>query len=809
MHSSISTSMKRLIFLFIILLSTYPIFATKTTNTEKFGVINGYIKDMKSNASIEYATVSVFTQDDSKLIDGTITNKDGFFEIKKLRAGNYYIEVSFIGYEKKIVSDIAIRSYKRENKLNDIKLDLSTKALQEIVVNSDKDAIDYQIDKKIVPVSNQLSAEGGTAINVLETVPSVSVDVNGNVSLRGSTDFTVLLDGRPSVRSAQEILSQIPTSQIENIEIITNPSAKYEAEGGAGIINIISKKVSFKGASGFLNLSPGSHENFASTGMFNFKKKKSNFYLGANYNVRAYGGKRENFKTIFSGPQSYLNAFGKLDSKDKSHKISSAYDFEIDSLNLFSITAEIGHSTMDKLDKLTYEKYETQDNILIDNSKEATNDELNYYVATLTYLRKFNKKGHQLNTLIDYSGKTFDKSITNENQSETENNTYLSSIEEDAKGIVISSDYTLPLAGNGKFEAGYQYLSFDFNRDRSFVENTSIKPNFSKPSDYKKTIQSLYTTYSGKLNKISYQVGLRAEHLNREIKYDGNKSDLNRWDLFPSFHSQMSISKVSKISASYSRRINRPSSGQLEGFQIWNDVYNRTIGNPELNPELTNSFELQYNTKIGKHSFSLTSYYRSNEDKIERIKTLSAINPDVIISSYQNVGTDHGLGLEAFTNISISKWWRYLMSVDFSHYKIDGDYTDSADSGSTEKHKFSTSSNNWKIISVSRFKLSKLTQFELNLKYNSKTKWAQGEQDDSFVTTMSLKHSFFKRKLSASFIVTDVFNTADLSKSYYNNDYSLVNNFDRDAPTFKLSLSYKINNYKSVKRVKSTDIGNM
>ncbi|MFT5750217.1 MAG: outer membrane receptor protein involved in Fe transport [Ancylomarina sp.] len=799
--------MKHLIYILFSLLICSPIYANNST--PKIGVIHGIIKDIKSNKAIEYATVSVYSRDKSKLIDGTITNENGFFEIKKLRVGNYYIEVSFIGYEKKNIPNIAIRSYQREQDLDIIKLSLSTKSLNEVVINSDNSAIDYQIDKKIIPVGSQLSAEGGTAINVLETAPSISVDVNGNVSLRGSTNFTVLIDGRPSVRSAQEILSQIPTSQIENIEIITNPSAKYEAEGGAGIINIISKKVSFKGASGFLNLSPGSHENFATTAMFNFKKKKSNFYLGANYNSATNKGNRKNYKTLFTEPQSYLDAFGKLDRKNKDYLISSAYDFEIDSLNTFSITAKTGRRTRDQLDKLVYEKYETRDDVSFDNSKESTENETNYYETTLTYLRKFKKKGHQLNTFIDYSGRTYEITIDSENQSVSENNNYLSFIEEDAKGIVIKSDYTLPLAGKSKFETGYQYFSFDFERNRSFKENQIVNPSYSQSSDYKKTIQSLYASYSGKLNKISYQLGLRAEHLNREIKYDGSTFDLNRWDFFPSLHSQMNIGKVSKLSASYSRRINRPSNGQLEGFEIWNDVYNRTIGNPELNPELTNSFELQYNTKFGKHSFSLASYYRSNEDKIERIKTVSAINPDVIITKYENVGKDHSFGLEAYTSLSLTKWWRYQMVVDFSHYKIEGDYSDSSGLGRTEKHEFSTSSNNWKLQSVSSFKLSKLTQLQLNLTYKSKTKWAQGEADESFLTTMTLKHSFFKRKLSASFIVKDVFNTADRGRSYYNKDYKLVNKYDQDAPIFKLSLSYKFNNYRSIRRAKGANIGGM
>jgi len=809
--------MKRLIPILLLLLINLPNFAisSELNSTNKFGSITGFIKDIKSNKAIEYATISVYDREKSKLIDGTISNEDGYFEIEKLKTGNYYIEVSFIGYDKKIIQNIAIRNYLKQNNLDIIKLSHSNKALKEVVVNSDKDDIKHQIDKKIIPVSNQLSAEGGTAVDVLENAPSVSVDVSGNVSLRGSNSFTVLIDGRPTIRSAQEVLSQIPTSQIENIEIITNPSAKYNPEGTAGIINIISKKHKLKGASGLINFSPGSHDNFASSGMFNLKQKKSNFYIGADYKEQALSGKREIYRTLSNTePEEHLDALGDMERNLKSYSVSSGFDFEIDSLNLFGITAELGKSYFDVQNNLTYDEYKLGGNHLFENSVEKAESETNYFVTTFNYLRKFKKKGHELSTFVDYTEREYDKTIVSDNQIiGAPINSFLSFLEDPGKSLTFTSDYTLPLSGKNKFEAGYKFETLKLDTDRSLEENIGntaiLHPEFNQSSDNNRTIHSLYATYSGKLNKISYQLGFRAEHINRDIKYDGDHFEIKRWDYFPTLHTQMSLGKLSKLSANYSRRIKRPRNSELEAFVIWNDRYNWSMGNPNLKPEYINSFELNYNTKLGKHSLSLESYYRMTEDKTERIKTLSEEDPNIILSGIENVGKDHTLGLEAFANLSLLKWWRNIIMADISHYKVDGEYLNSYDSNNTNKHIFSTSSMNWSLRSYSYFNLSKITQIQFIMSYKSKSKWAQGEIDDSFQTIATLKHSFFKRKLSASFIVRDVFNTADSGKTYCNEDYRLINNFDRDAPTFTLSLSYKINNYKMNRRRKGTNFDKM
>ncbi len=790
--------MKKLIILLTVFLTSTATFANNSAR--KNGIIKGEIKDINTNIAIEYATISLYNKIDSKLVDGTITDKNGFFVIKKLIPGNYYLEISFIGYEKKTIPNLTLKTNKKTQNIGLVKLNRSATSLNEVVVNSDENTIDYKIDKKIISVSNKISASGGTAVDVLETVPSVSVDMNGNVSLRGSTNFKVLVDGRPSMRSAQDILSQIPSNQIKNIEIITNPSAKYDAEGEAGIINIINKKSYLKGSSGFVNVAPGNHDNMAASGMYNLKKKKSSFYLGASYNQRAQSGKRNNYQTTFTDPKTFRNTTGKLNYKTTKYNLSTAYDYKFNAKNSLSITAKIGRSDLDKKDDLIYDSFKKNSEHKPESNLEKTDSETDYYEATVNYIRKFKKKGHHLNTFFDYSGRNYEKTILNKYSSISGSDNYHSFLKEDAKGIILSSDYTLPLNGKRKLQAGYKLLSYKFDVDRNFKENDVIKSEYTQESDFKKTIHSLYGMYSGKVNKFSYKIGLRAEHINRENKYSGETYKVKRWDLFPSAHTQLAIGKKSKLSANYSRRIKRPTSAYLEGFEVWNDTYNRTKGNPNLKPELINSFELSYNTKINKHTISFDAYYRSKKDKIERIKTISNLDPNVIITSFENIGKDYTYGLETFVSLSVTKWWRNLILIDLAHYKIEGEYAN--------KYIFSTSSTNYTLRNLAKFNLSKLTQFQIDITYKSKLKWAQGEKAESFITTTTLKHSFFKRKLSASFIVRDIFNTSKLRQTYYNKDFNLVNNYDQRAPTVKLSLSYKFNKYRG-KRRKSANINSL
>ena len=247
------------------------------------GVIKGVVKDQTHDAPVEYATVSVYTMADSTLIDGTITDEKGAFELKKLKPGTYFVEVSFIGYNKAAVKNIPISKKRKVIDLKTVNLRQATEALDEVTVTTERLPVKYQIDKKVIPVSRQITAASGNAVDVLENVPSVSVDIEGNVSLRGSTNFTVLVDGKPSILDAADILEQMPASMIENLEIITNPSAKYDPEGTAGIINVITKKNKESGFTGVVNLNTGSHDNNRADLLLNYRKKKWNFNFGLDY----------------------------------------------------------------------------------------------------------------------------------------------------------------------------------------------------------------------------------------------------------------------------------------------------------------------------------------------------------------------------------------------------------------------------------------------------------------------------------------------------------------------------------------------
>jgi len=278
------------------------------TNDDGKGKIVGTIVEKGTETPMEFANIAVYKETDSTLVTGSITNEKGLFEITDLDYGDYYLVANFIGFDEENVVDIKLNRSNRVYNLGEINLAPSTVAIGEVNVVADKAAVEYKLDKKVVNVSQVISAIGGTAVDVLENTPSVQVDIEGNVSLRGSGNFTVLIDGRPSVLSGSDALRQIPSSAIENIEIITNPSAKYEPDGAAGIINLVMKKNSMNGLNGIVNASVGTGEKYRSDFMLNYRFEKLNLFFGADWrdeiNNGETGSERE---TYYNDTTEFLN----------------------------------------------------------------------------------------------------------------------------------------------------------------------------------------------------------------------------------------------------------------------------------------------------------------------------------------------------------------------------------------------------------------------------------------------------------------------------------------------------------------------
>lgn len=804
--------MNRLILLICL---SFVIFAAKAEEpivnpVMKGGVIKGIVMDNAMDIPVEYATVSVYTMADSSLIDGTITNEKGIFELTKLKPGKYFVEISFIGYNKAIVRNIPINKDRKLADLKIVSLRQSSEALNEVVVTSERVPVQYQIDKKVIPVSRQITAASGTAVDVLENVPSVSVDIEGNVSLRGNSNFTVLVDGKPSILDAADILQQMPASVIENIEIITNPSAKYDPEGTAGIINIITKKNTENGLNGVANLSVGSQENRSGDILINYRKKKWNWNFGLDYSNRQYEGtsKSEN-RTTFEGVTNTILSDGESKMKRAGYGIRTGFDFDVNDKNSISFGFRYGNRDMERGSVLDYQEFDSENpEPIFHDSQDLWKKEMTFVNSNFSYVRKFTGKGHQLASQVSYSHRgSGDERSTNELFDSNGDQTSGKIAIEEGPGTrwEIRSDYTLPLGEDAKFEFGYQgqIRSSEADTEQEEYDVTTgdyvPQPLYSHDVTYDRQVHGLYTTYASKIGGFGYQLGFRSEYTNREISFKSQFENftIKRWDFFPTIHTQMDLGSDNQVMASYTRRIQRPRGYYLEPFVTWTDAYNVRQGNPDLDPEYIDSYELGYMKRFGDQSISLEGYYKVTHNKIERVQYPWEDQSNVMKSTTVNVGNDYSSGIEATINLSFAKWLKNDLIGNFYYYKEEGDFTITNSDDEDIYQDFSTESFNWSLRNNSTIIVDMATRLQFTANYQSDTNWAQGKRKGYFTTSAALKRDFLKRKLSATFQVRDIFGTAKHETLYEGDNFYKFSQFNHKSPTFNLKLSFKINNYKT------------
>jgi len=519
----------------------------------KKGSITGIIWDKDSNQPVEYASIALYSARDSSLITGVVTGPDGKFILKNLNFGRYYMTIKFIGYNPEEVNDIMLTP---ENKIKDagkIFLKQASVELSSVDVVANKASIIYKIDKKIVNPAQFPTAAGGTAVDVLGQTPSVTVDVEGNVSLRGSSSFTVLIDGRPSPFEGSEALQQIPTSSIENIEIITNPSAKYDPEGTAGIINIISKKSKLVGMTGIINSTVGNYDNYGGNFLLNYRTSKFNVYAGADYNHRNHPGFRSNENiTYFEDTARYVYSEGDGSFLRETRSIKTGIDLFLGEKTTISSAITIGERRMDRTGELTYEEWTVPAGEHNDYTGEnGFSRSGNFFNANAALNHKFNNRGHGLKLDGFYSNSKMDEgSFSTQYENSTISIGQKSDGIEDETEWRLKVDYTLPVNEKYKLEAGWQSRieteDADYLSSQRENGNWKVQDEYSYQSSSKINIHAAYTTFAAELGNWGIQGGLRAEQTNREIKNlgSGEVFTLNRWDFFPSVHTSYQISNA-------------------------------------------------------------------------------------------------------------------------------------------------------------------------------------------------------------------------------------------------------------------------
>ena len=779
------------------------------TGLPKNGKITGKIIDAESKSPMEYANVAIYRKQDSKLVTGGISNAAGSFEVGNLPFGDYYMEAVFIGFKKTIVKDIKILPTALTVNVGTVPLAVSSHQISDVNVVAERNRIEYKIDKKVINVANDINASGGTAVTALENTPSVEVDIDGNVSLRGSTSFTVLIDGRPSVLSGSDALRQIPSSAIQNIEIITNPSVKYDPDGMAGIINVVMKKNVLSGLNGIVNANIGTGKKYGTDLMLNYKKKKYNVFFGGNWSDETnYGTMKASRQSFSNDTINYLTTNGRRDMTRGGRQLKGGLDYYLSDKTTVTVSSQLGNYNFDSFGGGNIHNYQQPgpiDVYSVQNNVSSRSG--NYVTADASFQTKFDKTGmHKLEGSFNYRNRD---GLDNENDDEFLANSSFVKTTEYLTRVVTSDnsnsndyrmklDYSLPLNGGAKFEAGLQsriedekdnfyFKNFD-KTTNSFINN----PLFTSNLDYKEAIHSAYSTYSGKLLGIEYLLGLRGEYNKRTTVDSGATNQtysLDRFDLFPSAHFSYQMADENQLMASYSRRINRPDGHDLDPHPNYMNQYAIRIGNPKLKPEYTDSYEFSYMRKFGTSFLSLETFYRTTNDLMTRIQQMKSDN--IIYMTMDNLNRDYSLGSELMGNFNLNKW--LLINASFSLY----DYQIKGQILGVSIDKKSTNYNGRLNATV---KFSQASRVQLTGFYHGPSVSAQGDQKGMMFTNLAYRQDFLKNKLSATLSVRDLLGTARYQGTSYGTGFSSTFKMQREPRVVMLTLSYKINNYKIEKQ---------
>lgn len=776
------------------------------------GIVTGMVTEEVEKVPMEFVNLVLFREKDSSMVTGTVTDLEGRFRLTEVPFGKFYLVVNFIGYDKKTVPGILITPQENVLDLGNISLKAAFTTIEGVEVVADKQRVEYRIDKKVVNVSQDIMADGSSVVTALENVPSVQVDIEGNVTLRGSGSFTVLIDGRPSVLQGTEALQQIPASAVERLEIITNPSARYDPDGLAGIINVVMKKQQKAGYNGIINASAGTGHKYTADILLNYRTGKVNLFAGGNYNNNQHKGEGVMRNETVEGDTLSIRT---SEAEDKMQRdgwgIKGGLDYFIGDKTTLTLSGRFGNYGFGRGGQTHQHIY--TDPFLKDLYSVSVNDsrrEGDFYEASLNLYQLFKGEGHKLEAMAMYSSRNGDDW---EEQFEYDSDSsyiiddlFPSGIRTTETGrshnVRLRLDYTKPFKNNTSLETGYQlriesepedyiYSEYDYDLNQWIRDD-----RFSTDMDFIEQIHSVYGTWSGELKTFGFQLGLRGEYDYRDIYSSGSDSTflIDRFDLFPTVHLSKKLSESHQVMASYSRRVDRPHGWDLEPTVTYMDPYNVRVGNPALEPEFIDSYDLSYQYRFKKSFISLEGYYRITKNKISRIKTL--LDNGIIQHTSVNMDRDHAAGTELMANLELTPWLLINASLNAFYYRLQG---------SVEEEDKDEETISWDTRLNTTFKLPADIRLQLTASYRGPTITAQGTQEGFFMTSLAVRKDFLKRKLSATLSGRDLLKTAKRESTSEGEGFYSYDKFAREAPVFNLTLSYKINNYKQKQRNGNND----
>lgn len=763
------------------------------------GKVSGKVVDATTNEPIEYASVALYRAKDSTLVTGGVTNPAGLFSIDNVPYGRFYAKVTFLGYQKKMVDKIMVVPNQKIASIGTIKLDVNSTRLNEVVVTGTSNQVEYKIDKKVVNIAQNLTAAGGTVVDALQNTPSVQTDVEGNVTVHGSSNFTVLIDGKPSVVQGSEALQQIPAGLVQNVEIITNPSAKYDAEGSAGIINVVMKKQKIKGFNGSISLSAGTNHKNNDNLNLNYKYDKFNFSLGLDYadmgfkiNNNSEAQYSDALGTVYKNQ--LMNASGQFGRKGKGFR--AGIEYTINNNSSLSLSGRVGDRSFNRpMNSYYTDNYPLTSTTVYHTSLSSGSSSNNFYSLNLDYNLNLNEKGQQLSATAFYSKNNEENPSTI--IQDTTNNQWLSIIPSPSVQVIkepnseydarFKVDYSYQINEKTRFEAGAQSRINNSSASHRFFQNDIENLGQLDDLDFKENINAGYATFSSSFKLFDYQLGLRAENENRDVKQKNLNQDtaVKRIDLFPTIHLSKQLPWDMQLQVSYTRRISRPRDWDLSPLKRYQDSQHIRVGNPGLLPEFTDAYELNIQKKINEmSSVSLEGFYRKTNNPIQQF---TSVVDDINYSTVGNLGKDESLGGEMMLNLGLTKWWSIMGSGSIFDRKLSG-----AMEGVSSKR-----STDWNFRGNTTVRLKTGTSFQLNYLYNAPSLTAQGKRGATYSTSLAIRQDVLKKKGSLTLQVRDFIGDMQTSMTTQTSTYFSNNVFKRESKVFTLTFTYRINNYKA------------
>lgn len=754
--------------------------------------------------AVPFANVVLYSEDGNTVVQGTTTDFDGKFKLEA-KQGTYQLKISFISFKEKTISPFVLD---HNMHLEDIVLQPAVTELEEVTIVETKNMMELKLDKRVFNVASDLSNIGGNASEILSNVPSVNVDVEGNISLRGSENVKILINGKPSglVGSQDDALKQLQGNLIERIEVITNPSARYDAEGEVGIINIVLKKNERQGSNGSFEVAVGHPENYQLSGNMSLSTKNANIYGGYGYRNSKREGGGFDYNRFESPDTSYIyESFTDRVRGGISHNFRAGTDYFIDTSSTLSANVIYSISNDDNRSEIIYKDYDFNDNLTgqttrVDNENEEEED----LEASINYQKTFNTEEQKLYVQAQISK-------SEEVESSTIDESYLYSEDqlmqkvinaENSQNLLFQADYTHPFSKDGLFETGVKAtrrnIDSDFEvREKQADGSLQLLDDFNNNFIFDENIYAAYLMAGNKVNSFSYQLGVRAELADVKTKMEADSKENNRenLDFFPSAHVSYELNKKSTLQLSYSRRISRPRHWHLLPFYSFSDNRSFFRGNPNLEAEYTNSLEAGLLKYIGKGSILSSVYYRHTKGVVERVNIQDEEGFIQIIPI--NLSTQNSYGLEFNGNYEFSK--KFNLNANFNFYReiTEGEYR------GTE---LSSDNYSWMSRITAKTVLPKEIQAQLSFRYRAPSNTTQGTRKAIATSDIAFSKDILKGKGTLALSVRDIFNSRK-RRSITETDYLYSESeFQWSSRSILLSLTYRINQNKNEGRKSAAPI---